>query len=158
MRRAFNPVKRRVPGTVKACIVDLFAQAGGPKRVMVKLQLGEAQTYAFADPESPEQISFARVAALTGRDAPAAAEYLADLAGGVFMPLPHDGSEVGALTVEAVRESGEAAADLVQALLDGRLTPEEAQRALPNLGEALQAFARLHATVAAIARRGPGEG
>ena len=37
---SFNPVKPREIATPKRCITDLFRQAGGPKRVMVRLGTG----------------------------------------------------------------------------------------------------------------------
>lgn len=154
-RPAFKPMKPRPPGTVKGCISDLFAQAGGVDRVMVRLRTGQAVTYGYADPTREDEISFAKVAALTSRDSPAAVEFLASLAGGAFVPMPRADTEVGQLTADAVRQSGESAAQLVQALLDGKLSPDEARAALPDLTEAVQAYAQLLSTVGAIAR---GEG
>jgi hypothetical protein len=151
-RPAFKPMKPRPPGTVKGCVADLYAQVGGVERVMVRLGTGQAATYAYADPTREDEISFARVAALTSREATAAVEFLASLAGGAFVPMPKTNSEVGQLTADAVRQSGESAAQLVQALLDGKLSPDEARAALPDLTEAVQAYAQLLSTVAAIAR------
>jgi hypothetical protein len=42
----------------------------------------------MADPNDPAEISFAQVVQLTDAASPAAAEYLAQMAGGVFLPLP----------------------------------------------------------------------
>lgn len=48
MRPGFHPTKPRTPGTVKACIADLFGQLGGIERVMVRLGTKPAVTYAYA--------------------------------------------------------------------------------------------------------------
>jgi hypothetical protein len=156
MRPAFNPVKPRPPGTVKACVVDLFAQNGGPKRVMVKLDLGESQVYAFTDPQSPERISFERVAALTSEAAPAGAEFLAALAGGFFQPMPCAGrSGPQALTAESARQHGEAIAVLVSALADGRINEVEARNAMTEVDEALRALCGLRALLIEASGRPP---
>lgn len=125
---------------------------------MVRLGVGESQVYAYADPESPEQISFARVAALTDEQTPAAAEYLTGLAGGVFLPIPRSDTPIGALTAEAIRKQSQAAADLVDALADGRITRAEAIAALPELEAALRAWAQLRSSVAEIAQSAEGAG
>lgn len=148
---ARGPYKPREPGSIKEAVTELFAQIGR-KTVAAKLGLSMTQVASLTDERSPEKLSLERAVVLTGPDAPAMAEFFALLARGAFLPMPRTDSEVGALTADAVRQSGEAAAQLVQALLDGRLTPAEARRALPELAEALQAYAQLHATVAAIAR------
>ena len=83
MSRAFHPVKPCDPDLPKSAVRRLFDQVGGVKLAALRLSLGLSQTYAFADPQVHEEITFARVAALTSPAAPAAAEYLAGLAGGV---------------------------------------------------------------------------
>ncbi|MFO1081897.1 MAG: phage regulatory CII family protein [Reyranellaceae bacterium] len=153
-RRTFTPVKPRAAGTPKACLGDLFAQAGGVQRVMVRLGLGQSQVYAYADPQSPEEISFARVAALTDAQCTAAAEYLSALAGGGFLPGPAaDGADWGALTAEAMREHGEAMACLVAQLADGTFTAAEARASLPEVDDAVQALLALRARVLATLDR-----
>lgn len=148
-----GPYKPREPGSIKEAVTALFDQIGR-KTVGAKLGLSHSQVSALTDPLSPEKLSLERAVMLTGPDATAMAEYFALHAKGAFMPLPRHDSEVGSLTADAVRQAGEAAADLVQALHDGRLTVVEARAALPNLTEAAQAFAQLHSTVAAIVRDG----
>lgn len=147
-RAAFNPVKPRPAGTPKACLADLFAQAGGIQRVMVRLGLGQSQVYAYADPQSPEEITFARVAALTDHASPAAAEYLAALAGGGFLPVqPPDAATIAALTEASLREHGQAMATIVGALADGAMTAPEAKAALPEIDDAVRALLALRALV-----------
>ena len=146
-RPPFNPVKPRALGTPKAAVCELIAQAGGIPRVMVKLGIGQSDAYAVTDPQSPKELSFARVAALTAPDATAGAEYLVNLAGGVFLPIPRPDSEAAELTADAMREFGEASADLVQKLAGG-LTSQEARSALGPIDEALRALVQLRQAIA----------
>lgn len=150
-RPAFRPVKPRSIGTPKAAVSELVAQAGGVERVMVRLSIGKTEAYAWTDPQSDREISFARVAALTAPGSAAAAEYLAALAGGVFLPLPADASSVNALTADALRKHGGAAAELVEALADNRITVDEAREALPSVAEAARSMALLLVTLADVA-------
>lgn len=157
-RPPFNPVKRRQPGTPKAAIADLIAQAGGVPRVQVRLGLGASQVYAYTDPQAADEMSFARVAALTDGSAPAAAEYLAALAGGAFAPgAPAGGADVQALTAESVRVHGEAIAVLLERLSDGQLSGAEARSALPDVDEAVQTLMALRAQLIERARESGAE-
>lgn len=152
-RPAFAPVKRRQPGTPKAAIAALFTEAGGVPRVQVKLGLGASQVYAYSDPQAADEISFARVAALTDSTASAAAEYLAALAGGAFLPgAPPAAGDAQGLTAAAVREHGEAMALLVEYLRDGKLGAGEARRTLPDIDQAVQALMALRAELLARIR------
>ena len=154
---AFNPVKPRDVTTPKRCVAELFDEAGGVKAVMVTLDIGKTQAYAFTDPAEPEQISFARVASLTGPDTAAAARYLAHLAGGVFCPMPK--AEAGAgpleLTSEAARSHGEALAVVIDSLKDNRITPDEARKALAELDEAMSDLAALRGHLVEAKERSP---
>lgn len=146
-RPAFKPVKPRPLGTPKAAVSELIAQAGGIEHAMVKLGISKTEAYAFTDPQSDREISFARVAALTAPRCTASVEYLAALAHGVFLPLPGDTSHIASLTADALRKHGVAAADLVEALGDGRVTADEAREALPKVEAAARAMAMLLATL-----------
>lgn len=149
---AFRPQKPIAPDLPKAAIRRLFDQLGGIKRVMVKLGYrSDSQLYAMADANDPAEISYAQVCQLAGPDAPAIAEHQAQLAGGVFLPLPAPNSPIAALTGEAMRESGAAGAWMVEALADG-LTPDEARKALTDIDTAVRAWAQLRSQVAAAAR------
>jgi hypothetical protein len=149
MRRTFNPVKPRDPELPKAAIVRLIEQVGGPKEAAVKLGLGLSQVYAVTDPTDQAELSFARVAALTAREATAAAEYLATRAGGAFLPMPAGDTDLGLLTAESILKHGDAAAELVRALKDGRLSDEERGDAVRALDEAIRALVHLRAAVGA---------
>lgn len=150
-RAPFRPVKPRAVGTPKAAISTLVDQAGGIAHVMVKLGIGQSDAYAYTDPQSPKEMSFARAAALTGPDCTAGAEYLAQLAGGMFLPMPKPTTPIGTLTAEALRRNGRAAAELVEALGDNKLTLAEARDAVPELEAAVRAMALLLSTVADVA-------
>ena len=153
MRRpAFNPVKPCDPELPKAVVRRLFVQAGGITRVAVRLGLKEPTVYALADPGVDDEITFARVAALTEPGNPAAAEYLAGLAGGFFQPV--EGCPLGdaqSLTAAAAREHGEFIAVMVAALVDGKVTADEARVALPEIDDALRELCRLRAVLLATA-------
>ena len=157
MRPAFNPVKPRDVTTPKRCVGELFDEVGGVKAVMVALDIGKTQAYAFTDPAEPEQISFARVASLTGPDTAAAARYLAHLAGGVFCPMPKADAAAGPLelTSEAARSHGEALAAVIDSLKDQRITPAEAGRALAEVDEAMRDLAALRGHLVAVAEVAP---
>ena len=154
-RAAFDPVKPIDPGLPKAAVRRLFDQAGGVKRAAVKLQLSQSQTYTFADPGEPDEISFARVAALSGPDTTAGAEYLALLAGGVFLPIAAPNASLGDLTADSICQHGEACAELVRALTDQTIDPKEKGSALRELDEAIAALVRLRARVVAEGVTGP---
>jgi hypothetical protein len=139
----------------KAAIRRLFDQLGGVKRVAAKLVLSVSQTYAFADPGVADEISFARVVALTGPTSTAGAECLARFAGGVFLPIDSDDTTLGELTADCIREHGEACAELVRAMSDGQLLPAEVAPALLAIDDAIRVLVRLRAGVAAKAK---GEG
>lgn len=148
-RANFNPVKPRDPELPKAAIGRLVEQVGGPKESATRLALGLSQVYAFTDPADPAEMSFARVASLTSRDATAAVEYLANRAEGVFLPLPAGDTDLGHLTAESILKHGKAAAELVDALSDGRLDDRERADAVRALDEAIRALAQLRTAVSA---------
>ncbi len=84
---SFKPLKTRAYGTTKEVISRLFQQAEGVPFVMKTLNLSRTRTYALADPNDKARISFERVERLMQQTgATAAAEHLAYLAGGVFLP------------------------------------------------------------------------
>lgn len=143
-RGAFVPVKPCDPELPKAAVRRLFNENGGIKRTAVKLGLSETQTYAVSDPGTPDEISFARVAALTSHEAPAAAEYLALLAGGVFLPIEcASGVDVRGLTADVAREHGEAICALIAAIADNHITPSEARSALVEVDDCLRTLCGL---------------
>ncbi|HEX2892277.1 phage regulatory CII family protein [Vineibacter terrae] len=135
---------------MKAAIARLFSQVGGVKRVEVRLpHVRKTQLYGYTDPGDDAEIRFADVAALTQQNCDAAAEFLAHLAGGVFLPLPAGGDdEVSRLTGQVARESGEAIAALLDAMSDGKITPAEARRVLGEIDDLMRVLAHLRGQVA----------
>jgi hypothetical protein len=150
--RVFNPRTPRSYGSVKSVVDQVINDAGGPKQVAHRFGISETLVYDYAHPGTEKEISFARIAALTGPDRPAAAEYLAHLAGGVFLPLPRAGDHaLGRLTASFARETGEAISVIVASLADGRVTPAEAARDLREVDEAMSVFAALRSELAQLA-------
>jgi hypothetical protein len=158
-RPSFAPLKPCDPELPKAAVRRLFSQAGGIKRVAVRLGIKEPTVYALADPGVDDEISFARVAALTGPESPAAVEYLAGLAGGVFQAILAQGAcadgqgDVQALTAESARQHGEAIAAVVTALADDRIDAREARAALVELEQAIAAACGLRGRLLEIIGR-----
>lgn len=147
-RPAFCPVKPREYGSPKACIGELFRQCGGLKTVMELLGLkSESTAYALTDPAEKAEISFSRVVMLSRRGASAAAEYLAQICGGVFLPLTPDTDNLNKLCAEDVRAHGEAIASIVNALHDGKWTKPEKDEALQKLDAALRSLTGLRAGI-----------
>lgn len=110
----------------KACVAKLFTENGGHKCVIDRFGVSLRRAYNFTESGNDEQISFARVAALTSPTATAAARYLATLAGGVFRPLPvRDETAPLAALGSAARSHGNTIAEAVNALADHRITRAE---------------------------------
>jgi hypothetical protein len=153
-RAAFQPVKPIDPESPKFAIRRLVDQAGGVPRAAIRIGVAPPTLYAYCDPGVSDEITFARVAALTCSATSAAAEYLAHLAGGVFLPIPAIDGTLGALTAEAMKEHAEACASIVNAMADGRIDDGERQRSIRELDEAIAALVHLRQ---AVQRHGKGE-
>jgi hypothetical protein len=138
--------------TVKECVKALFKENGGHKHVMVKLDVGQTRAYGFTDERSEENISFARVAALTSETATAAARYLAQLAGGFFCPLPNrkKGATL-AMLAECARSHGEAIGKTAAALADGQVDRSEVPALVKEIDEAICDLASLRGSAVAMA-------
>ena len=130
----FKPVKIRDYGTSKGVISRLFKQARGVPEVMKLLGLSRTRVYAFADPNEASHISYDRVARITHETgAVAAAEHLAHLAGGVFLPI--EASETDPdwhqIAARASTRSADSISNLMRSLspesdTPGEITTEEA--------------------------------
>lgn len=151
---AFRPMKRREVYTPKGAISELYDQVGGVKMVMNRLGIGQTTAYAYTDPQSPEEMSLARVAALTTPKSPAGAEFLCFMAGGYFQPLPSS-TEIEGVDLTAVadqaRDHGEAIAAIIHAISDGRVSPSEREQVLPHIDDAIRGLAQLRAGIIAAA-------
>jgi hypothetical protein len=156
-RPRFLAVKPRKVGSPKAVVAAIYDQVGGVARVLVKFAGTVKQTtaYAYADNDCPDEISFAKVCALTEPGVTAGAEYLALLAGGVFLPVTPEKADLNALCADDARANGEAIATLLHALKDGKLSRPEAIRALKKIDDALRAITALRSVVDQEAKRQP---
>lgn len=130
---AYRPVIPREVGSTKEVVERLYREASGTKQVSFKLGIGLSTAATYSDPGARQQISFDQVRRLTGPGVTAAAEDLAAIAGGHFVP-GGDPSEDGmhVLAGRCHREFSE----WMAALLEGRSTPEQRR----ELDEAIQAL------------------
>lgn len=147
-RPAFKPVKPQDPELPKAAIARLFDQSGGVKNACIIIGRSPAQTYAYADPAVSDEMTFAHVVALTSPVAPACAEYLALRAGGVFVPIAAGEGDIGEHTAESIKQSGEACAEIVQAMRDGMIDTAERPNVIRELDEAIRTLVQLRLAVA----------
>lgn len=159
MTRTRIGYKPRLPGSLDEVLSRSFSQAGGVKAVADVLpgrtakRLYEAAS-PDADPGRETHLLYAEARLLTramGGRVTAMAEDMALLAGGVFLPGLNDGmGSVGAQAGRFGREVGEAMAAVFTALEDGTITRAEAQEALPQVREAIDAAAELYRLLEAI--------
>ncbi|WP_417491258.1 hypothetical protein [Maricaulis sp.] len=154
---AFNPVKERRYGEPKEVVARMFEEVGGIPEVMNLLELSRTRVYALADPDSSNDISYARVARLTEAGATAAAQHLAALAGGIFVPVDKaDDANWLALAGEASRRNARNIAALMESLGEterspGEVDQQEAREILKLLDEQLGTLALQRAKLATIA-------
>lgn len=154
-RRAFAPVKPVDPELPKAAVRRLVDQAGGAARAAIVIGRAPSTVYAYADPQASDEMTYAQVAALTGPKTPAGAEHLATLAHGVFLPMPPADTEIGELTAESIVQHGDAVAEVVRAMCDGKMGDDERPSAIVEIDEAIRALVRLRA---AVSGKPPGDG
>jgi len=154
---AFNPVKVRRYGEPKEVVARVFEEVGGIPKVMELLDLSRTRVYALADPDSTNEISYARVSKLTESGSSAAAQHLAALAGGIFLPIDKaDDANWLALAGEASRRNARNISAIMESLSEterspGRIDQGEARDILKVLDEQLGVLAVQRAKLAAIA-------
>ncbi|MHA6287113.1 hypothetical protein [Maricaulis sp. CAU 1757] len=153
---SFNPVKIRRYGEPKEVVARVFEEVGGIPKVMELLELSRTRVYALADPDSTNEISYARVACLTEAGSTAAAQHLAALAGGVFVPIDKaEDANWLALAGEASRRNARNISAVMESLSEterspGRIDEHEARNILRVLDEQLGVLAVQRAKLAAI--------
>lgn len=154
---AFNPVKERRYGEPKEVVARVFEEVGGIPEVMTLLELSRTRVYALADPDSSNEISYTRMARLTEAGATAAAQHLAALAGGIFLPVDKaaDANWLS-LAGEASRGNARNIAALMDSLGETERSPgvvdqQEAREILKLLDAQLGTLALQRAKLAAIA-------
>ena len=154
---SFNPVKVRRYGEPKEVVARVFEEVGGSPEVMELLDLSRTRVYALADPDSTNEISYTRIATLTENGATAAAQHLAALAGGIFLPIDKaDDANWLALAGDASRSNARNISALMESLSEterspGRVDQEEARNILKVLDEQLAILAVQRAKLVAIA-------
>jgi hypothetical protein len=126
---------------------------------MELLSLSRTRCYALADPDDPAEISYERVALLTRAGATAAAEHLARLAGGTFLPVSTNDTsgDWHQLAAAAARQSAELTAAMLASIgpsgrTPGRVDPGEARELLVHVDGLMALLARQHALLQAAAR------
>tara|TARA_R110000744_G_scaffold220833_3_gene339682 strand:+ start:8289 stop:8810 length:522 start_codon:yes stop_codon:yes gene_type:complete len=156
-KMAFNPVKERRYGEPKEVVARVFEEVGGIPEVMNLLELSRTRVYALADPDSSNEISYARIARLTESGATAAAQHLAALAGGIFVPVDKaaDANWLS-LAGDASRGNARNIAALMDSLGETERSPgvvdqQEAREILKLLDEQLGVLALQRAKLTAIA-------
>jgi hypothetical protein len=147
-RPAFKPVKPRDPEMPKAAVSRLVEQNGGIKNACVTIGRSPAQTYAYTEQSVSDEMTFAHVVALTSPIATACVEYLALRAGGVFLPIEPPEGDIGEHTAESIKQSGEACAEIVQAMRDGVIDAAERPNVIRELDEAIRTLVQLRLAVA----------
>lgn len=147
-RPAFKPVKPVDPELPKAAVQRLIDQAGGVPRAAIRIDRAPSTVYAYATAGVADEMTFAQVAALSGPSAPAAAEYLALLCGGVFFPIAARGSAIDELTAASITQHAEACAELVLAMADNRIDDAERPKAIAEVDDAIAALVQLRQAIA----------
>lgn len=128
MSRAFSPAPDLADG-IAAVMGRMREQSGGIKISAHHLGVGASQVSRYADRAAPDLPTFAQVAELTkATGATAAAEFLAELAGGRFVPGVED-EPVEVCPIRAGATAAGEASELIwqvtQALRDGKITSAE---------------------------------
>lgn len=156
---AFEPNKDRAYGSSESVISRLFKECGGVPKVMEALDLSRTRCYALADPDDPAKISYERVVTLTKTfGASAAAEHMAALAGGTFLPIAADDDEADwhALAAKAARRSAALTATLLESIgpegrSPGTIDSMEARALLAEVDGLMAVLAKQHVLLRAVA-------
>lgn len=156
---AFDPNKDRKYGSSERVISRLFKECGGVPKVMEALELSRTRCYALADPDDPAQISYERVVTLTQTfGASAAAEHLATVAGGTFMPTVADEDEADwhALAAAAARRGAALTATMLESIgpegrSPGAIDAAEARTLLAEIDGLMAVLAKQHVLLRALA-------
>lgn len=140
-RPAFKPSKKIPDGSTKAVIAKLYDDAGGAKEVAFLLGLGIARTYQIAEEGSLTLDQAARLSFATGSTA--AADYMAALTGGLFLPVASTKAPMREMISRLARDAGEAVAAGIDATADAELTNDERGRMAAELDDLVQTLVSL---------------
>lgn len=155
-----NLYKARTPGSVFAATERFIIECGGIDDVAEFTGKRLGTVYNWTDPEKSEGAPFGVVAQLSRHfRVPAAAEFLAACAGGLYLPLiVADGvaTEWSEALAQSAEEVGQALAQIARSLSpkgDGgvSITREEAAKTVAEIDDAVRLFMQLRAMAEAIA-------
>lgn len=162
-----RPMKPRVPGSATDTVVKLTNQIGeivegdGVKAIADFENLHTGTVRKWMDPLESSDVSYARIARFTQHfGATAAAEHLAILAGGTFMPAVRaEDARFSELTGAALEHLAQASREIIEAhsvKSDGgaAFTRREAEHLLEPLQQLLSDVSNLIALARAIAEDG----
>lgn len=151
-----RPVKPRAAGSARDALVRLLQEVAnhagrdpeaGPKIAADFLDRSLSLVHRATDPDCREDLGFRQVCKLSERyGASAAAEHLARLAGGLYLPLPAPGTpgRWAELEAEAAEDFGHAVADLIRAGAEGEnLAACDRDRIARELLETIKAMTAL---------------
>jgi hypothetical protein len=131
---SFRPYKPRSYATTKEVVTRVVDQAGGVKKVAHALDRSQSQTVAYTDPSLSDEITYAQIRRLTElTGVVVAAEDLAALAGGAFLPVPPEGQGFDLLVSRSAKEWGEFIANVLKCRADGKLDDAECRGLLKEL-------------------------
>ncbi len=147
-RPAFKPSKPIPDGSTKAVIAKLYDEAGGAKQVAFLLDLGIARTYQLAEEGTLTLDQAARISFATGGTA--AADFMAALAGGFFIPIASTNAPMRDMIARLAREAGEAVASGIDVTADDKLTEEERGRFAAELDDMLRVIVSLRRQVGPV--------
>lgn len=144
--------KQRDYGSTKDIVTRLVDQAGGVKRSAFLLGRAASRVYELCDPARDDQMSFEAVRKLTEfTGATAAAEDLAALAAGAFMPIEPAADPLTELSAKSAEEHGELMGALMRAAADGSVNEYEARDLLKECDQHLRAVVALRAKLVSLA-------
>jgi hypothetical protein len=126
---------------------------------MELLQLSRTRCYALADPDDPAEISYSRVVTLTQAGASAAAEHLARVAGGTFLPVPcaESASDWHQLAAEAAQLGAQLTAAMLAPIgpsgrTPGKVDAREARELLVHVDGLMTVLAQQHSLLQRVAQ------
>lgn len=148
-RAALSPA---IAAGAKAVLRRMAREAGGLKILAEALGVSVSQAHRYGDAAAPDAPSFAQVLAATAATgATAAAEFMAELAGGRFAPGHEAPGDLNASLFSAHGEAAEFILAAGVALADGRIDAADRVALEAALAEMQRAIARargalIHAT------------
>lgn len=142
-------MKPRDPGSLEAAILAAYEQVGGIKAAAELLGRKGSALYSYADPADRKVMPVDVAVRLIAVGGVALAEYFARAGGGTFRPEAEGtrADEVISLAADAARETGEAVAEALSAMRDGKIDAGEAAKVASEVDGAIASLTRLGAAV-----------